>query len=228
MIVEQAQLLHEGHQAGREIQIQMPLLGFLVQVQDVVVLAVSIAVEVAVRIVEQHRAGVLLGEQFVAFDGLLERSGILEREATFGERIAEPHPRAGLAAARAAVSFVDQDQVVVLEGVDGDGLVAHVLTQLMDVDDLDGLPREEAASVLVEDLGLDARSLQLFEVLPAEVLVRGDEDDAVQISTPTVLLEVVLILKNVGVHEKRLAGAGRAPECEPVELRPGFLVGIER
>ena len=53
-------------------------------------------------------------------------------------------------------------------------------------------------------------------------LVGREQDDAVQLAPPAMLLQVVLILEDVGVHQQRLAAAGGAPVGELVELRPGF------
>ena len=53
-------------------------------------------------------------------------------------------------------------------------------------------------------------------------LVGREQDDAVQLAPPAVLLQVVLVLEDVGVHQQRLAAAGGAPVGELVELRPGL------
>ena len=59
------------------------------------------------------------------------------------------------------MSFVHKDEVVALEGVYGDGLLAHLLLELGDLQDLDGLSGEEATSVFLEDLRLDTGLLEL-------------------------------------------------------------------
>ena len=56
-------LLEEGQQAGDEVQLQVVLLRVLVEVQDLVVLAESVAVEIAVRVVEEDALGVEVGER---------------------------------------------------------------------------------------------------------------------------------------------------------------------
>ena len=57
-------LLEERQQAGDQIQLQVVLLRSLVEVEDLVVLAEAVAVEVAVRVVEQDALGVQLGERW--------------------------------------------------------------------------------------------------------------------------------------------------------------------
>ena len=52
-----------GQQAGDQIQLQVVLLRALVEVEDLVVLAEAVAVEVAVRVVEQDALGVEVGER---------------------------------------------------------------------------------------------------------------------------------------------------------------------
>ena len=118
--------------------------------------------------------------------------------------------------------FVHQHQVVALEGVDGDGLVAHLVAELGDLEDLDRLPGEQPAPVLVEQLRVDARRLELAQVLLRQPLVGREQQDAVQLAPPAVLFQVVLVLEDVGVHQQRLAAAGGAPVGQLVELRPGL------
>ena len=57
-------LLEERQQAGDQIQLQVVLLRALVEVEDLVVLAEAVAVEVAVRVVEQGALGVEVGERW--------------------------------------------------------------------------------------------------------------------------------------------------------------------
>jgi hypothetical protein len=78
------------------------------------------------------------------------------------------------------VALVHQHQVVALEGVDGDGLVAHLVAQPGDFEDLDRLPGEQPAPVLVEQFGVDARRLELAQVLLGQTLVGRQQQDAVQ------------------------------------------------
>ena len=88
----------------------------------------------------------------------------------------------------------------------------------MDVDDLDSRPREKASSVFVEEVGIHAGELELVPVLEAESLVRCQENDAVQFTLPAVECEIVPILEDVHVHEKRLARTSRAPKGELSEV----------
>jgi len=64
------------------------------------------------------------------------------------------------------VAFVDEHQVVALEGVHGDRLLLALLGQLVDVDDLDGASGEQARRVLVEEVGLHPRQRELAQMLP--------------------------------------------------------------
>jgi hypothetical protein len=85
------------------------------------------------------------------------------------------------------VPFVHQHEVVAFEGVHRHGLVAHLVAQPGDFDDLYGLPGEQAAPVLVEQLGLDARRLELAQMLLGQAFVRREQDDAVEFSPTAVL-----------------------------------------
>ncbi len=221
-------LLEEREQAGHEIKIQVLLLRCFVEVEDLVVLAEAVAVEVAVRVVEQHALRVQVGELLVALDRLSEGGRVLEGEALLAQRVAKTHPGAFLAGGGAAVPLVHQHQIVALEGVDGDGLVAHLVLELMDVEDLDRLPGEQPAPVLVEQLRVDAGRLELAQVLLGEPFVGREQDDPVQLARSAVLLQVELVLEDVGVHQQRLAAAGGHPEGQLVELRPGLGRLVER
>ena len=71
---------------------------------------------------------------------LPEGGRVLKGETASHQRIAPRHP-CTRRSARAAVAFVHQHEVVALEGIHGDGLVAHLIAQLVDVDDFDGAAR---------------------------------------------------------------------------------------
>ena len=58
---------------------------------------------------------------------------------------------------------------------------------LCDLEDLDRLPGEQTAPVLVEQLRLDAGRLELAQVLLAKALVGCEQDDPVQLAPPAVL-----------------------------------------
>ena len=62
LLAVQPLLLEEGQQAGHQIQLQVVLLRSLVEVQDLVVLAEAVAVEVAVGVVEEGALGVEIGK----------------------------------------------------------------------------------------------------------------------------------------------------------------------
>ncbi len=64
-------------------------------------------------------------------------------------------------------------------------------------------------------------------MLLRQPLVGRKQQDAVQLATPTVLLQSVLVLEDVGVHQERLAAAGGAPVGQLVELRPGISATVE-
>ncbi|MDT8441045.1 MAG: hypothetical protein RQ723_05260 [Desulfuromonadales bacterium] len=49
-------------------------------------------------------------------------------------------------------------------------------------------------------------------MLPGEPFVRGQQDDPVQFVLPPMLLQVVLILQNIDMHQQGFAGTGRIPE----------------
>ena len=75
---------------------------------------------------------------------------------------------------------------------------------------------------LLNSSAVDARRLELAQVLLGQPLVGREQQDAVQLAPPAVLLQVVLVLEDVGVHQQRLAAAGGAPVGQLVELRPGL------
>ena len=63
--------------------------------------------------------------------------------------------------------FVHQHKVIPLERFDGDGLVTHLVLELVNVENLDGVPGKQSATVLVEQLGFDSCRLKLAQVLLA-------------------------------------------------------------
>ena len=69
----------------KEVQLQVVLLRPLVQVEDLVVLAEAVAIEVAIRVVEQRALGVQLDEIRVALDRLSKGGGVLKRESLLTE-----------------------------------------------------------------------------------------------------------------------------------------------
>src|SRR5690606_3733832 len=121
----------------------------------------------------------------VSGHGLAEGGGIFEREALFTQRVAELHPGPVAACRSTAVPFIDEDKVVALEGIHRHRLLAHLLLQLGDLQDFHRTAGEPAASVLVEDLRLDARLLKLAQVLLRQPFVGREQDDPVQIARKT-------------------------------------------
>ena len=85
--------------------------------------------------------------------------------------------------AGATVAFVHQHEIVLLEGVHRDGLVAHLFAELVDVDDLYGLIAEQsvAGRALREQLGPQARFLELGGVLQRQPLVGREKYDPVEV-----------------------------------------------
>ena len=124
--------------------------------------------------------------------------------------------------------FIHEHQVVPLEGVDGDGPLTHLVAQPSHFDDLDHLPAEHPRPVLVEQLRIDARRLELAQMLLREPFVGREQEDAVQLVPTAVQGQGVLVLEDIGVHQQRLAAAGSHPESELVELRPDLSSFIER
>jgi hypothetical protein len=222
LLAVESLLLEERQQARHQIQFKVLLLRSLVEVQDLVVLAETVAVEVAVRVIEQRALGVQIDELRPALDRLPESGRVLERKALLAQRVAKTHPRALFPAAGPPVALVHQYQIVALEGVDGDGPVAHLVAQPGHFEDLDRLAGEQPVPILVEQFGVDARRLELAQVLLGETLVGRQQQDAVQFPASPVRLQRVLVLQNIGVHQQRLAATGGAPVGQLVELRPGF------
>ena len=89
------------------------------------------------------------------------------------------------------------------------------------------LAGEKPGAVLLEQLGSKASRLEFAQMLLAQALVRGEQNDAVQLAAPAVFVEIELVLQDVGVHQQRLAAAGRAPIGDLVDLRPGLAVFLE-
>ena len=151
---------------------------------------------------------------------LTERSRILEGEATAHQRVTPAHPRPGRRS-RSPVAFVYQHEVVALESLDGDRLVAHLVAELVDVDDFDGAARGRLG--LVEVLcETEARQVQLFQVLARQTFVGRQQDDLVRVVLALTSLEITQVLLDVDVQQQRLAAAGGIPEGDLVQI-----VGVE-
>jgi hypothetical protein len=207
LLAVEALLLEERQQACHQVQLQVVALGSFVEVEDLVVLAEAIAVEVAVGVVEQRALGVQIvsfGLPLTACPKVAEYSN--EKPSRTGHCVRASTPPLPRRLCRGAL--VHQHQVVAFEGVDGDGLVAHLVAQPGDFEDLDRLPGEQPAPVLVEQLGFDARRLKLAQVLLGQAFVGRQQQDAVQFPPPAVLF------RPAGTGgcwraSKRLAATGR-------------------
>jgi len=88
-------------------------------------------------------------------------------ETLLAQRVTEAHPCAFLAAGGAAVALVDQNEIIAFESFDRDGLVTHLILELVDVEDFDFLPGEESGAVLLEKLRSKTRHLELAQMLLA-------------------------------------------------------------
>ena len=124
--------------------------------------------------------------------------------------------------------FIHEHQVVPLKGVDGDGPVTHLVAQPGHFENLYRLPAEQPAAVLVEQLSVDARCLELAQMLLREPFVGRKQEDTVQLAPSAVLGQCVPVLKDVGVHQQGLPAPGGHPEGELVDLWPGLGCFVER
>ena len=123
--------------------------------------------------------------------------------------------------------LIDQHEIISLEGVDGDGLVAHLVIELVDIEDFNPLAGEKPAAVLLEQFGGQAGGFKLAQMLAAQALIRGQQEDAIELAPPSVLFEAELVLQDVGVHQQRLAAARRAPIGDLVDLPPSLGIPLE-
>src|SRR4029077_11739206 len=110
------------------------------EIEDAEVLAVTVGVEVAIGVLEGDPLRIAVLELFSAGKCLAEGCRILERETAATQAFSRLHP---VLTAGAAMSLVDEDQVVVAKGVDRDRFLPLDVTQLVDVDDLHLLAAKE-------------------------------------------------------------------------------------
>ena len=213
-VLEDQFLLVVGEEVCEEHPVRF-VRGF-VDVEDAVLLAVAVVVEVRVGVVDEDGLG-KFGEVVVIASRsrrLPEGGAVLEGEALTGNFTPEHLP---LLAAAALVGFVHEDEVLPAETLDVHPLEAAVLLVLGEPRDLDdvhgllGLPLEVAAETGGVELGAgNAALLHLPEVLGGEVTIRGDEENAVDIQ-PMGSFVVVLELEVGEVDEEGLARTGRHP-----------------
>ena len=90
--------------------------------------------------------------------------------------------------------FIDEDEVIPFEGVDGDRLVPHLVLELVNVQNLDPLTSKQARAVLLEQLGGKPGGLELTQMLLTQALVRGQKDDPVKLPSAPVLIQIKLVL----------------------------------
>ena len=79
MLGEKALLLEEGQEAGDEIGLLVFSVKLLFEIEDLVVLAEPVAVEVPIRVVDQHALGVLVAQALVATLGIAAFHRLAER-----------------------------------------------------------------------------------------------------------------------------------------------------
>ena len=70
---------------SHQIEFELVFLRPFVQIQNLVVLSETVAVEVAIRVVEQDALCVQVSQRLVAFDGLAKCGRVLERESVLAE-----------------------------------------------------------------------------------------------------------------------------------------------
>jgi hypothetical protein len=80
------------------------------------------------------------------------------------------------------------------------------------------LASEQSRAILPKQFRSKPSRLELSQVLLAEALVRGQQNNSVQLATATVFFEIKQVLQDVGVHQQRLAAAGGAPIGDFVNL----------
>ena len=132
------------------------------------------------------------------------------------QRITPAHP-CPRCCARAPMAFVHQHQVVALKGFHRHRFLAHLIAQLVDVDDFYGAARRGLC--FVEMLRkTKARQMQLIQMLARQTLVGREQDDLVGVVVALAGLKVVQILVNVHMQQQRLAAAGGVPERDLVQV----------
>ena len=177
-----------------------------------IVLAVAVLVKLAVGVVEQQAFTVGVQQPRILSDHLVEGGRILEGKAAAGQFLP---PLAPHLAGCPQVPLIHQHQVVVAEVLHGHTLDALLLGQFVQVDNLNG--REQIGGGLGgKQPRPQAARLQLALVLRRHLLVGRQQDGVVEPSAGSV--QVVLELQNVGVHEERLARAGRALEGNGAQI----------
>ena len=111
--------------------------------------------------------------------------------------------------------FIDQHQIVAFKGFHRDRLVAHLVAQLVDVDDLN----KAYGFVLIKELRTTkARQLQFLQMLARQAFIGREQNDLVRVSVLATVLEVMQVLVDVDVQQQGFAAAGGVPECQLVQF----------
>lgn|GEM_PF-5348258 len=199
--VVKAKLLEIGQQAGSQIT---PGVGAVLgKVENAVILAESVLVEIAVGIVEQNAFGVGLGNGLAAGgrDGLRESGRILEHETVRRQGFAALEPAGFLLAAQAPVAFIDQQQVVVAELRDGHGVLAPDVAQLGDFDDIHAPKFRRAQQIGTVTLRRKAVPIHLPQVLVGQRFVGRNQNGARKLILAVRDFGVMPELQDIGVHQ---------------------------
>ena len=144
-------LLEEREQAGHQIQLQVVLLRSLVEVEDLVVLAEAVAVEVAVRVVEQRALGVQVGEALALPLTACPKVAEYSKEKPFSQSALRKRIHAP-SSPPLAPRCPSSTSTRLLPSKASMAMVFSPISsrELGDFEDLDRLPGEQPAPVLVE------------------------------------------------------------------------------
>ena len=143
----------------------MVLLRPFIKIENLVVLAKTITIKIAIRIIKKRALGIERNKIRLALYCLAKGSRILKRKSLFREGIACLHPGTLLAATCSTMSLIHQHQIVILKCVDGDGLLFGLFTKLGHLKNLDRMARKQTSTILAEQLGLNACRIKFPEVL---------------------------------------------------------------
>lgn len=116
------------------------------------------------------------------------------------------------------MAFVHQHQVVRLEGLHRNGFFTGFFPQLVYIDDLHAGSGEQLPPILDEQTAFDTRLGQLLLVLHRQALVRGQQNNPVEVPVPSGFLQVMLELQDVDVHDQGLATASGDPDGQLVQV----------
>src|SRR5205823_13826855 len=138
-------LLIKGEQTSSQVERPRFILAFLGQIQNVEIFSVTVVVEKLVGVIEENALRIGLCERLLfragnCLDRLTESSGILKGKPFRAEAFPFFHP---FLAARSAMSFIHEDKVVTLEGINRHRLLARGLSQFVDIDNVHAAPGEE-------------------------------------------------------------------------------------